>query len=92
MYHEWAGWVPAIILPLSTLIQWIKLLRSPSVEGVSRLSWFLFGWANLGAYLFVDRPFSLQAILAFLLSATLDFCIVITVMTKSRKTFQVPGN
>ena len=82
MLKELAGWVPAIILPLSTLIQWIKILRSSSSEGVSVLSWALFGLANLGAYLFVDKYLSVQAIMAFLVSAILDLCIVVTVMRK----------
>ena len=70
------GWVPAVILPISTALQLAKILSVKSVKGVSILSWFLFGLANLGAYFYTDKMLKPQAILAFLVSAILDFIIV----------------
>ena len=80
MIKELAGWIPAVVLPLSTLIQWITIVKNKSCEGVSIWSWTLFGLANAGAYLFVDKYASIQAIMAFLLSAALDVLIVLTLI------------
>ena len=83
------GWLPAVILPLSTGLQLVKILTAHSVKGVSILSWALFGFANLGAYFYTDKLLKPQAILAFLLSAILDFIIVgVALKIKS----QNPGN
>ena len=59
---DFVGWVPAIILPLSTIIQLLKILREKSAGAVSSLSWFLFGVANLGAYFFTEKMLKLPNI------------------------------
>ncbi len=74
---EMAGWVPAVILPGSTLLQLLQILKEKKIEGVSWVSWLLFAAANLGAYVFTENWFQIQAILAFLLSAVLDVVIVL---------------
>ena len=74
---QWlAGWLPAVILPLSTFLQLAKIIKSKSSQNISWLAWFLFGLANIGAYIFSGKYTSVQSILAFLLSAVLDFMIV----------------
>lgn len=71
-----AGWIPAVFLPAATLMQLIRLLKTRQAEGVSALTWFLFGFANLGIYIFTEKYFALQSILAQLLTAILNFVIV----------------
>ncbi|HJM47607.1 MAG TPA: hypothetical protein QGH56_07275, partial [Candidatus Marinimicrobia bacterium] len=78
-------WFPAIILPGSTMIQIVKIVKSQKSEGVSWLSWFLFGIANIGAYFLAQNYFSIKVILAFILTAILDFIIVLLVFTYRKK-------
>ena len=70
-----AGWLPAIIFPVATLIQLIAILRSSSVTGVSPLSWILFGIANIAVYIYTEKYFAVQTIIGFLGTALLDFVI-----------------
>jgi len=80
-----AGWVPAITLPLATLFQLIKLAKTRSSEGVSILTWLLFGFANLGIYIFTEKYWVIQSILAQLLTAVLNFVIVGLILYMRRK-------
>ena len=80
---EFAGWLPAIIIPLATLLQCIEVFRAESVEGVSWTTWVLFGVANVGFYIYTEKYTSLQAILGFLGTAVIDFVIVFYVLLKS---------
>jgi uncharacterized protein with PQ loop repeat len=90
-YQELAGWLPAIILPLSTLLQLIRVfqirgkLQAEQLEGISLSAWLLFGVANVGAYIFTGQQDSLQAILAFLVTAIMDFVLVVVVLVKRSK-------
>ena len=70
-----AGWLPAIIFPVATLIQLIAILRSSSVTGVSPLTWSLFGIANIAVYIYTEKYFAVQTIIGFLGTALLDFVI-----------------
>lgn len=67
-----AGWLPAVILPLASATQLHKILRTRNVAGVSAVTWILFSVANIGAYVFTEKYLSLQAVLAFLLTAILN--------------------
>jgi len=60
----------------STIIQLTNIYKAKSSDGVSATTWFLFGIANIGAYVLTDQYFAIQSILAFLLTAILDFFIV----------------
>jgi uncharacterized protein with PQ loop repeat len=71
-----AGWLPALFLPGATLAQLWKIARTRHTEGVSILTWLLFGFANLGIYIFTEKYGALQSILAQLLTAVLNFTIV----------------
>lgn len=75
-WTEAAGWLPAVILPVSTLLQLVKLVRARSAAGTSALAWALFGVANLGAWVFTGRLAAPQSLLAFLLPGILDVVIV----------------
>lgn len=58
-----AGWIPGVVLPTATLLQLIKIARVKSVEGVSLMTWLLFGFANLGLYVFTEKYFALQTLI-----------------------------
>ena len=81
---EFLTWMPAIVLPGAALIQLIKLWKTHDPSGVSVLSLLLFGIAFVGVYILFARKtgvyFSLQAIMAFLLTSMLNFWIVWTVL------------
>ncbi len=57
-----------------------KIAKTRNVEGVSILTWLLFGFANVGIYIFTEKYFALQSILAQLVTAILNFAIVIWIL------------
>lgn len=69
------GWLPAVIIPLATIIQLSAILRNRSTTGVSALTWFLFGVANVGLYVYTEKYSDIQSIVGLLGSALLDFVI-----------------
>jgi len=73
---ELSGWLPAIIIPVATLSQLITLIKNRSSANVSVLTWTLFGVANLGLYIYVEKYWQLQSIIGLLGSAVIDFLIV----------------
>lgn len=79
----WIGWLPALIIPIATLLQFIEVFRAPSVDGVSWLTWVLFAVANIAFYVFTEKYTSPQAILGFLGTAAIDIAIVITVIVRT---------
>jgi len=86
-FIELAGWIPAIIFPSATFLQLIKIVRKKTAEGISILSWALFGFANIGLYFYAEKYFALQSIVGFLGTALLDFLIVaMTIKLKSKHT------
>ena len=56
--------------------QLVKIVRSKSAEGVSLVTWLLFGVANVGLYIFTEKYFALQSLLGLLGTAIMDFIIV----------------
>lgn len=70
-----AGWLPAVIIPAATLIQLVTIFKDRSTQGVSWLTWFLFGVANIGLYIYTEKYTALQSIVGLLGSAALDFLI-----------------
>lgn len=82
---EIAGWIPGIVLPMATLLQLIKIARVKSVEGVSLMTWLLFGFANLGLYIFTEKYFALQTLIGLLGTATLNFIIVGMIISIRKK-------
>jgi hypothetical protein len=71
-----SGWIPAFIVPTATSIQLWKIIKNKSSEGVSWVTWFLFGIANLGLYVYAEKYSDLQAIIGLFLTAVIDFVIV----------------
>lgn len=71
-----SGWVPAFIVPTATGLQLWKIIRNGSVQGVSWSTWFLFGIANSGLYIYTEKFFDPQAVIGLLLTAVIDFTIV----------------
>ena len=69
------GWLPAIIIPLATIIQLSTIFKDRSVDGVSWITWSLFGVANIGLYIYTEKYWDIQSIVGLLGSATLDFVI-----------------
>lgn len=89
MHDFWinlAGWIPAVTLPLATCFQLGKILKTRSAEGVSAVTWLLFGFANLGIYIFTEKYGVIQSILAQLLTAILNFIIVGVIWILRRRT------
>ncbi len=74
-----SGWLPAIIFPTATMIQILAIIKQKSVQGVSAITWFLFGVANIGVYIYTEKYTALQSIFGFLGTALLDFIIVVMV-------------
>lgn len=83
---EISGWIPAVVLPTATLIQLIKIARAKSAEGVSLMTWLLFGFANLGMYVFTEKYFALQTLIGLLGTAVLNFIIVAMIISLRKKT------
>ena len=79
---EFIGWIPAVIIPTATLLQFLEALTSDSVEGIDAGTWVLFGVANVCFYLYAEKYRSPQTILGFLGSAALDFAIVAVVLVR----------
>jgi len=71
-----AGWIPAIVLPVASLAQLIKIVRAKEVKGISLFTWLMFGLANTGLYFFTEKYLAIQSLLGLLLTAFLDFTIV----------------
>lgn len=71
-----AGILPAIVFPVATLAQLVRIVRSRSAAGVSVTTWLLFGFANIGVYFYAERYTEWQAIVGMLVTAVLDFVIV----------------
>ncbi|MEM9272676.1 MAG: hypothetical protein AAGA80_06890 [Cyanobacteria bacterium P01_F01_bin.143] len=71
-----AGWIPAIVLPIATISQLTKIVQEKTAAGVSLITWFLFGIANIGLYLFTEKYLALQSLVGLLGTAILDFAIV----------------
>ena len=80
---ELAGWLPALFIPIATLLQLLEVYNAPSVDGVSWTTWLMFGLANIGFYIYTEKYRSIQAILGFLGTAFIDFVIVVIVLVKS---------
>jgi len=71
-----AGWIPAIVLPAATLLQLLKVAQLKSAEGVSLTTWLLFGFANVGLYIFTEKYVAPQSLIGLLGTAVMDFIIV----------------
>ena len=80
-----AGWIPAIVLPTAALIQLLTITRRKCVDGISATAWALFGFANLGLYVFTEKYLALQTLIGLLGTAVLNFVIVGMVVSIRKK-------
>lgn len=70
-----AGAIPAIIFPVASLIQLWTILSRRSAEGVSALTWFCCGVANICLYIYTQKYDEWAAIITFLGSGALNFSV-----------------
>ncbi len=75
-FTQLAGFLPALVFPAATIVQLARMVRARSAAGVSVATWLLFGFANLGVYVYAERYHEWQAIVGMLFTAVLDFVIV----------------
>ena len=78
------GWVPAVILPTAAILQLVKLGQQKSADGVSLTTWLLFGFANVGLYVFTEKYWALQSIIGLLGTAVINFVIVGVILSLRR--------
>lgn len=76
------GWLPAVIIPMATLLQLSAIVRKRSAEGVDWLTWFLFGVANVGLYIYTEKYWDVQSVVGLLGSAVMDFAIATLVLAR----------
>jgi FtsH-binding integral membrane protein len=79
------GIIPAVIFPTASLLQLVALLRRRKSEGVSALSWFFFGFANICLYVYTQKYDEWAAIVTFLGTSALNFAICILALYYRRK-------
>jgi len=80
-----SGIIPAIIFPAASLIQLFTLLKRRKAEGVSALSWFCFGFANICLYVYTQKYDEWAAIITFLGTSSLNFAVCILALYYRRK-------
>ena len=73
---EIAGWVPAVVFPVATAAQAFRIAVTRNADGISMVSWLLFGLANVGLYIYTEKYLSIQSLAGLLLTAAIDFVIV----------------
>ncbi len=71
-----AGLIPAVVLPIAALSQLITIARKKSADGVSLITWGLFGIANIGLYIYTEKYSAWQSIVGLLGTAVINFIIV----------------
>ena len=82
---ELSGWLPAIIIPVATLSQLLTLIKNRSSANVNVITWSLFGIANLGLYIYVEKYWEFQSLIGLLGSAVIDFLIVAFILINNRE-------
>jgi uncharacterized protein with PQ loop repeat len=89
--NQIAGIVPAVVFPLATLAQLVRMVRLRSAASVNVATWLLFGFANLAIYVYAERYTEWQAIIGMLLTGLLDFVIVALALTWLRSSSAPEG-
>lgn len=65
---------------MATLLQLAAIVRKRSAVGVDWSTWFLFGVANVGLYIYTEKYWDVQSIVGLLGSALMDFAIATLVL------------
>ena len=73
---DFAGWIPAVIFPSASFLQFMAIVRRKSAAGVSALSWLLFAVANVSLFFYMERHFELQSIIGALGTAIVNLMVV----------------
>ena len=81
-----AGAIPAIIFPLASLTQLYAVVSRRNADGVSALTWFFCGIANICLYVYTQKYDEWEAIVAFLGSSVLNFAVCGLALYYRRKT------
>ncbi len=82
---EIAGWLPGIIFPAGTGLQFYKVWKGGTAKGVSISTWLLFAVANMGLYIYAQKYDSLQMIFGLVGTASLDTAIVVLALARREK-------
>lgn len=80
-----AGAIPAIIFPAGSLMQLYVVVSRRSADGVSALTWFFAGFANICLYVYTQKYDEWEAIIAFLFSSVINFAICASAIHYRRK-------
>ncbi len=65
---------------MATLLQLVAIVRKRSAAGVDWVTWFLFGVANVGLYIYTEKYGDVQSVVGLLGSALMDFAIASLVL------------
>ena len=82
---EIAGWVPAVVFPTASLLQLLRLLKIEDTEALSVSTWLMMALANICMFIFMEKYWAPQAILANLLNAAIQIVIVAIALRKRRR-------
>ena len=77
--RKFAGWLPAVILPLAAVDQLMQALAAENLQGVSLSAWALFLIANLGSLVFAPaepRVARIQVWIAFGLTSCIEVALI----------------
>lgn len=88
---ELAGYVPALIFPLATLMQLLHLLRTKKADGVPALTWAAFALGNICLYIYAEKYWELQSIIGQLGTALLQVYVVHLIL-KYRRLAKINGS
>ncbi len=77
---ELAGYVPALIFPIATLMQLVHLLRTKKSDGVPALTWAAFAIGNICLYIYAEKYWELQSIIGQLGTAALQVYVVYLIL------------
>lgn len=86
-----AGAIPAIIFPAGSMIQLYAIVSRRSADGVSALTWFFAGFANICLYVYTQKYDEWESIIAFLFSSVINFTIFGMAIYYRRKASNAPA-
>ncbi len=76
MFIKIIGIFPAFIFPIASIMQCIHMLRVKSSKGNSLFSWYAFAVGNLCLYIYTEKYFELQSIIALLGTALVQVYVI----------------
>ena len=79
-----AGYIPALVFPIGTLLQLIQLQRAKSAQGFSLTAWIAFACGNLCLYIYTGKYSEFQAISGLLLTFMFQLGIIFLILRYRR--------